>query len=129
MSEPYMVKNAVADHFETFFNMEDKFHLVDLNCDLHRLSKESSQNLEKPFAVLKIFEAVKSNGSGTAHGLDGFNLDFFKRHWICSKKMSCIYSKNFIKLVLLTSGLTLRSYHIFQRAITRKLLGTTGPSV
>ncbi|KAL4332801.1 hypothetical protein GQ457_07G014130 [Hibiscus cannabinus] len=49
--------------------------------DGKKLSKEDKLNLEKPFSLEEIKEAVWSCDESKAPGPDGFNLKFFKTCW------------------------------------------------
>lgn len=86
IEEPGQIKEAILNHFKSFFHREDKLR-PKLKCsNLYRLNRREKEALEQHFSELEIWNVVRTCDGNRAPGPDGFNINFFKKFWSVVKE-------------------------------------------
>ncbi|KAL4367022.1 hypothetical protein GQ457_05G027720 [Hibiscus cannabinus] len=65
----------------TNYNEVKTIPIKDLGFELPKLSEEATNRLDSPFTVEEVWAAICSTDGNRAPGLDGFNLNFYKKFW------------------------------------------------
>ncbi|KAH1073879.1 hypothetical protein J1N35_026207 [Gossypium stocksii] len=79
--EPKVLKERMFKFFKNHFSYPSRRWIMDLELNFKRLRDVYVMNLEKPFSLEEINEAVWSCDENKALGLDGFNFYFFRKCW------------------------------------------------
>lgn len=75
------IKQAIFQHYKSFFTSQKK-RRPRLRCpNIQRLSRNDQADLEKQFSEAEIWDVVKSFDGNKAPGPDGFNMKFFQEFW------------------------------------------------
>lgn len=81
LEDPQSIKNAVRDHFKSFF-AHVAANRPSIQCqNLTKVDEELNNFLVAAFTVDEVFEAVKSCDGSKAPGPDGYTMVFFKQFW------------------------------------------------
>lgn len=81
VEDPRLFKEAVFNHFQSFFKMEVVIRGT-VQCEnLVRVRPEDARSLEDVFTIEEVWETVRSCEGRKAPGPDGFNFVFFKNFW------------------------------------------------
>lgn len=78
IEDPVAIKEAILNHFKTFFSREEVLRPRLKGQNLPRISKREKRDLEANFIESEIWEVVKLCYGKKAPGPDGFNMGFFK---------------------------------------------------
>ncbi|KAH1114715.1 hypothetical protein J1N35_008093 [Gossypium stocksii] len=77
--DPKVLKEKLVDYFNDHFSCPLRKWKMDLVLNFKRLNESEARNLELPFLMVEIKEAVWSCDENKAPGPDGFNICFFKK--------------------------------------------------
>lgn len=79
--DPSRIKEAIRNHFKSFFTRDDTLR-PKLRCpNLVKLSVAEKGNIERKFSEEEIWQVIKKCDGNKAPGPDGFNFNFFKHFW------------------------------------------------
>ena len=88
ISEPTKVKKMVYEFFKNHFDCHKTNFEVSIDLPFLKLGVEEAANLEVPFSIDEVKEAIWICESSKAPGSNGFNLNFYKKkHGIFSKRI------------------------------------------
>ncbi|KAL9685869.1 hypothetical protein QQ045_023323 [Rhodiola kirilowii] len=81
LEDPNDIKNAAKDFFQSHFKNQDVI-VEDLEAlQFKKISLADQKELEKEFSNEEIYITMMACEGSKAPGPDGFNVNFFKRHW------------------------------------------------
>lgn len=95
IENPSLIKDAIRNHFHSFFT-SDHVQRPKLKCpNLVKLSMKEKDELESSFTEAEIWEVIKNFDGDKAPGPDGFNFTFFKHFWHLIKEDIIRFLRNF----------------------------------
>lgn len=94
-TDPATIKDAIRDHFHSFFTSEETV-IPKLRCsNLMKISMEERTSLEECFYENEIWDVIKNCDENKSPGPDGFNFNFFKHFWSVIKEDVCKFFEEF----------------------------------
>ncbi|KAK3175726.1 hypothetical protein Dsin_032613 [Dipteronia sinensis] len=81
VTDPILIRQGVFDFFKKHYENVSWLHQKIEDLSLKRLTEGERINLEQPFSLDEVWEAVESCDGNKAHGPDGLNLNFVKKNW------------------------------------------------
>ncbi|KAH1120712.1 hypothetical protein J1N35_003872 [Gossypium stocksii] len=150
-SNPMALKEKLVNYFSDHFSCLLRNWKMDFVLNFKRLSDSEASNLELPFSMEEIKEAVWSCDENKAPGPDGFNICFFRKCWgvvkndlyemlkefYLSRKLERCISSSFISLIPKNENpskiskfrpiyLVSSLYKIVAKVLSRRLSGVVG---
>lgn len=115
-TDPEIVKQEVFDLFSAKFSESMPVRPKFVSSLFKSLSQEESNNLELPFMIDEIKEAIWSCGGEKAPGPDGFTFKFLKNYWEVIKEDVIKMVRYFEKKRIIFEGLQLVVHFSFSES-------------